>query len=158
MKKIAQNVKLSIIILSLMLVIGIISVIFFIDEQDSYPNPYYKIDSRIENIEEEGKAFFATVGWIKVQGTNIDYPVIRETTEDYFSGLDYLWQPNNSYDTENRMTIYGHNIQNVSSRPLIADPTHTRFEQLMSFVNEKFAKKNLYIQYTKDGKDDLYKI
>ncbi len=119
---------------------------------------YYQPDSRIELASNYKIEDSTTIGWIQVQGTNIDYPVIKETYNAYTSGIDYLWQPNVYNDGENREVIYGHNILNVSNKPLINANGHTRFEPLMAFVYEDFAKKNLYIQYTHNGKDYLYKI
>lgn len=117
----------------------------------------YSIDSRIDKINNILVNTNIT-GWLRVQGTNIDYPVVWETQELYESGKDYLWRPNSYNDNYNREVIYGHNILNVSNKPLIADATHKRFEQLMSFARYDFAKDNMYIQYTKNGKDTLYKI
>ena len=120
---------------------------------------YVTFKSRTEEIKKSELNKKTTVyGWIQVQGTNIDYPVIEENELAYLSGINYIWRVNTYKEGENREVISGHNMLNVSSKPLIADPTHTRFEQLMSFVDYGFAKKNLYIQYTKDGRDELYKI
>lgn len=120
--------------------------------------PYVVFESRIESINDYEVADSKILGWIQVQGTDIDYPVIRETIEAYESGIDYLWQPDTFEEGNNRRAIYGHNILNVSSSPLIRDPKHTRFEQLLGFSYYDYAKDNLYIQYTHDGKDEIYKI
>lgn len=117
----------------------------------------YEVDSRITKLN-SNLVNTSVTGWLKVQGTNIDYPVVWETQELYESGEDYLWRPNSYNDNYNREVIYGHNILNVSSEPMISNPKHTRFEQLMNFTDYQFAKDNLYIQYTKNNKDYLYKI
>ena len=117
----------------------------------------YSIDSRIDKVNTVLVNTNIT-GWVRVQGTNIDYPVVWETQELYESGKDYLWRPNTYNENYNREVIYGHNILNVSSKPLIVDANHKRFEQLMSFTSYDFAKDNMYIQYTKNNKDTLYKI
>ena len=119
---------------------------------------YYQPDSRVKQTSSYVIEDSKTVGWIQVQGTNIDYPVIMETPTAYESGIDYLWRPNSYEDKQNREVIYGHNILNVSSKPLINAEGHTRFEPLMGFVYENFTKENLYIQYTYGGEDHLYKI
>lgn len=115
-------------------------------------------ESRIQSVREYKVADAKTVGWIQVMGTNIDYPVIQETNSAYDSGIDYLWQTSSYKIGENREAIYGHNILNVSNTPLINAEGHTRFENLMGFVYEDFAKENLYIQYTHDKVDYIYKI
>lgn len=124
--------------------------------------PYYKVEERVEelnNFTEKHKEL-STLGWLKVQGTNIDYPVIYGSNDLDFDDItvDFTWTENEVKTLTNRVFILGHNIRNVSSKPLITDKEHTKFEQLPSFTYLDFAKKNKYIQYTIDGKDYLYKI
>lgn len=142
------------IVFFIIVILLIIFIYLFLSKQDVY----CKFDSRVSLSEKYQIEDAETIGWIQVQGTNIDYPVIRETTNAYTSGIDYLWRPNVYETGDNREVIYGHNILNVSSNPLINGEGHTRFEPLMGFVYEDFAKENLYIQYTYQGKDHLYKI
>lgn len=127
--------------------------------QYSYKIPYYEIEDRVEKVNDSLLGTQVPIGWIRVQGTNIDYPLVYESNSIYETGDDYIWTtyvPNG--EGENRMAIYGHNLRNVSSEPLIADPSQTRFEQLMSFTDYDFAKENQYVQITMDGKNELYKI
>ncbi len=119
---------------------------------------YYSPESRHQQARTTIIEDSETLGWIKVQGTNIDYPVVYETNLVYLGLKDYTWLSNRYVEGNNRMAIFGHNIKNVSNKPIITDKEHVRFEQLMSFVYYDFASKNLYIQYSHDGKDDLYKI
>lgn len=100
-----------------------------------------------------------TVGWIRVQGTNIDFPVLYAPDYDFaYEAGKFAWTEAKFDDLNNKIVISGHNIKNMSKHPLIADPSHDRFEQLMSFVDYDFAKENQFIQYTFNGKDYLYKI
>ncbi len=117
--------------------------------------PYYKVESRSVQQQEYSAP---VVGWIRVQGTNIDYPIV--VGNDAGGSLaDYTWMQYDPSDTlPNRLAIFGHNIQNVSSHPLISNPEHSRFEQLMGFVYTEFAKKNQYIQVSFGEKDYLYRI
>ncbi len=99
------------------------------------------------------------LGWIRVQGTDIDYPVLDTTLADDKMTENYAW--NNSWQKEkleDHTIIYGHNIQNVSSHPLIKHKDHRRFEQLMGFVYYDYAKENLYLQYSNKTGDYLFKI
>ncbi len=122
----------------------------------------YKIEDRAENITEYQKdnKEYDVDGWLRVQGTNIDYPVIMETSKTNISNIidDFVWRREKTEELQSRTVILGHNIKNVSSNPLITDKNHTRFEQLLSFIYYDFAKENQYIQYTKNGKDYLFKI
>ena len=140
----------------LLIIIGVIIFKVFNNE----PKFEVKFKTRIKDIEKDFKSK-DIIGWIQVQGTNIDYPITEEkrilgltSTED----LEHLWLSNQYIDGFNRKAFYGHNIRNVSSNPIIVDPTHKGFEQLLSFTDYNFAKNNLYIQYTHDGKDEIYKI
>lgn len=123
---------------------------------------YYPIESRVNKVEKYSKKDtddYETIGWLRVQGTNIDYPVIYAPSFD-FSNMthDFLWNEVKSDELLNQITVSGHNILNLSTNPLITDKNHKRFEQLMSFVYLDFVQDNKYVQYTVNGKDYLYKI
>lgn len=123
--------------------------------------PVYKIETRVSkvsNMKKEQKE--PIVGWIRVQGTNIDYPVIYNSNNVDIEQVqyDFGWVNNGAKTLGNREIIFGHNILNVSTHPIIGSPAHSRFEQLMGFVYYDFAKENQYIQYTFQGKEYLYKI
>lgn len=121
-------------------------------------SPYYQPETRHQQASVTSVEDSVTLGWLMVQGTNIDYPVVYETNSVYQGLYDYAWVSNHYIEGENRMVIFGHNVLNISNKPIIGDKDHTRFEQLMGFVYEDFAKENLYIQYSHDGGDELYKI
>ncbi len=158
MKKSIKRMILCASLLVIILIGLVISILFLKNSNLVKKEDYYTFESRIDLTNTYKIADAETVGWIQVQGTNIDYPVISETNNAYATGIDYVWRTNSYKEGENRTAIYGHNILNVSSNPIINGEEHTRFEQLMGFVYEDFAKENLYIQYTHDGKDDIYKI
>lgn len=129
---------------------------YFMDENK--PEIYF-IDTRNEQALNTHLEDAWTVGWIRVQGTNIDYPIIYETVDAYNSGQPYTWTYHVPDQDETRMVILGHNVQNVSYDPIITDPTHKDFEQLMSFAKYDFAKDNFYIQISIPGEGEaLYKI
>ncbi len=122
----------------------------------------YKIDTRVETLEKFKKdnPKYDTVAWLKVEGTDIDYPVITEADAiEYNDGdIQFLWQVG-EMDKLNRVnSILGHNVMNLSKTPLIKEKGHVRFEQLMSFTYLDFAKRYEYVQFTIDGKDYIFKI
>lgn len=130
------------------------------------PKEIYKIEDRTKNIKKEQKTEsekIKTIGWVKVQGTNIDAPVITYT-EMFDARRDTEEKKNFAYNLEkeeklyNKVNIMGHNILNLSKHPRLKDKRFTRFDELMSFVYIDFAKKNKYIQYTINGENYLYKI
>lgn len=123
--------------------------------------PVYAIESRVEDVLKEKKKREESVeGWIRVQGTNIDFPIIHDEADLNLGALlyDFAWITADEKKLGNKETIMGHNILNVSKHPLVAHKNHHRFEQLVSFMYYDFAKKNQYVQYTVDGVDHLYKI
>ncbi len=158
-KKKNKNKRNSLVILGIAVIVllGIMILVFSFNENQKNNTEYYHPESRYEKATSTIIEGTVTKGWIKVQGTNIDYPVVVEN-ETIKGVKEYAWVSSEYYDGETRMAIYGHNIQNVSYKPLITDQKHKRFEQLMSFVYEDFAKENLYVQYSHDGVDELYKI
>lgn len=124
--------------------------------------PIYKIEDRTSSVDKAKKKYNneKVVGWIKVQGTNIDYPIIEysDTMMETFKSDGYVWVNVSPKNQDNFLTILGHNIRNVSSQPLVGDKTMNQFEQLMSFIYYDFSKENKYIQYTLNGKNRLYQI
>ena len=156
-----KNKKNSIVVLGIAVIVLLaIAILIFAlgaNKKQKKDTEYYVPESRYEKAASTIIEGTVTKGWIKVQGTNIDYPVVEE--RETISGVkEYAWISSGYYEGENRMAIYGHNIQNVSYKPLVTDSKHKRFEQLLSFVYEDFAKENLYIQYSHDEVDELYKI
>lgn len=122
----------------------------------------YKVDSRIETLAKFRKENpnYDAVAWLKIQGTDIDYPIITEADAIQYNDGDiqFLWQVGELNKLNRVNTILGHNIMNLSKTPLIREKGHVRFEQLMSFTYLDFAKKNEYVQLTLDGKDYAFKI
>lgn len=142
------------------LLIGLIVLLSFkiINKKD-----YYKIDSRIEEVKKKGKinGDYSTAGWLKVQGTDIDMPVIyaKENLAPFPMELEeFAWITIDDAKFHNMMRIIGHNLYNLSDQPKIKSKNFHRLEELMGFVYYDFAKENKYIQYTVDGKDYVYKI
>lgn len=130
-----------------------------------FPKPdYYKVTSRVDKVKSTVIDYpedpLKTVGWIQVQGTNIDYPVVHKETFDSYPGhiTGYGWLNNYDPGVHKHIGISGHNIYNLSSKPKLESKYFERFESLMSFVYYDFVKDNKYIQLTMDGKEYVYKI
>lgn len=144
-------------ILILLLIILSIKKIFFVDK-------FYKIESRIKNVEKmksKETDDYKISGWIRVQGTSIDYPLIgpKSDTSPLPENIEkYAWLESEDFKHHNVVNIQGHNIMNLGSEPILHNSSFTRFEELMDFVYYDFAKDNKYIQLTLDGKEYLYQI
>lgn len=122
---------------------------------------YYSVSDRTANIKKEKD--YPVIGWVRVQGTNIDYPVIYGNSEDidiYNVDIDYSfgWRNVSTDKLNNRTVVLGHNIRNVSSQPLKNEKTFNNFENLPSFLYYDFVKDNKYIQYSVGNKNYLFKI
>ena len=102
---------------------------------------------------------YFTIGWLQVQGTNIDFPILDVRSSGIVSEeINFGWRSPYYESGKNHEVLLGHNIVNVSSTP-IRDMTNLRnFEGLMAFTYEDFAKENLYINYTKGESIETYKI
>lgn len=120
------------------------------------------VESRVKNVnsaKDKDSRELKTVGWLRVQGTNIDYPVYYGPNYNFnVIPEDFAWTEADYKELNNIIYISGHNIKNLSKSPLITNKKHSRFEQLMSFTYYDFAKDNQFIQYTFNGKEYVYQI
>ena len=114
-------------------------------------------ESRVDTLK-QFKTDYYKIGWLQVSGTNIDLPILDSTATSVEPDYSFGWRSDNYETGENREVLLGHNVINVSSNPMLSNDNLTDFESLMSFSHASFAKDNLYIQYTKNGKDELYLI
>lgn len=138
-------------------------IVFFTNNADGST---FKTVDRVKHIKKEKKKEkdakgYATIGWLRVQGTNIDAPIIKYDSMEGMEEVnkeDFLWNEYPVEKIQKRVNIQGHNILNLSTKPEVGLDYFTRFEDLMSFVYIDFAKENQYIQYTVDGKNYLYQI
>lgn len=133
-------------------IVGILKV----SKQDNF----FKVDDKTKEIESYRKNNdYTIVGWVKVQGTNIDYPVLfydDAPISDVRKNIG--WTYRNVKKLDNRTVIEGHNILNLSSNPKIADKNSKRFEQLLSFYDPSFVKNNKYIEYSINDENYIFKI
>lgn len=125
---------------------------------------YYKVDSRVEQLKEEKPidgSGYKSIAWLKVQGTDIDVPIVysEDEDEDFPVQLEnFGWTLNSINENSTYYRIIGHNIFNLSASPKLKSKNFHRLEQLMSFVYYDFAKDNEYIQLTVGDKDYVFKI
>ena len=114
----------------------------------------------VEKLQNLEVGEYKKLGWLQVQGTNIDLPILDSKSAANYDEINYSYAWSSAYynANANRQVILGHNIMNVSSDPMMPNKDLVNFEELMAFVYYDFAKDNLYLQYTKDGKDEIYLI
>lgn len=125
---------------------------------------YYSIENREKSIlkeRENDQENVKTVAWLRVQGTNIDTPIINSAVDTDIDSIDkknFLWNEDTVENHYNQVKIMGHNILNLSAVPEIGNKIFTKFEDLMAFTYEDFVKENKYIQYTVGNENYIYKI
>lgn len=160
-----RNQRIKTLVLAIGLLICCCLVFVMLLAVTSSSKEIYKVDSRVKEIEKEKKSEddegIETIGWLRVQGTTIDAPIISYENVDYLNTIDkedFLWNQNKQEKFFNQVSVSGHNVLNLSTTPERHLEYFTRFDDLMSFVYDDFVKDNKYIQYTIDGKDYIYKV
>lgn len=121
----------------------------------------FKIKDETSNIENAKKYGDNVVGWLRVEGTNIDLALISRNNVADVSPKEFQFAWTNSFPDKqsNHFTFISHNIRNVSRNPIVRDDTMTYFEQLMSFIYPDFVKENQFIEFTDySSKTSIYKI
>lgn len=162
-KKLRKNKKDKLSIYSL-IALSILFVFFMFLSLVGRNNDVFKVESREKSFvqaREKDTEHFETMGWIRVQGTNIDYPVRRILDENYgrpINGESYAWSTNDGTKLDKKIDVSGHNILNLSSNPVMKDEMFIYFEELMNFVYYDFAKENQFIQFHIDGEEYVYQI
>lgn len=87
------------------------------------------------------------VGWIKIDGTQVDYPVMQTKNNDYYlehnfdqekdkNGSIFLDKDCKIWPRSQNLIIYGHNMKSGKM-----------FGSLKQYKNENFAKEHPYIQF-----------
>lgn len=94
--------------------------------------------------------------WLKIDNTNIDYPVVQGPDNKYYLKNDFYKQESSSgsifMDYRNKVNdkniiLYGHNMKNK-----------TMFNNLLKFKDESFFKENNKIRIIKDNKEYNYEV
>lgn len=148
--------KLIIIIPIILLTLTILAIVIY-----KMVVPVYSVSDRTQKLRQKQGEDDTVIGWLRLQGTNVDYPVVYSSNEKFYNDeydYDYLWTNSDSLKLNSRVIVWGHNVKNVSNQPMLPQKNFTAFESLPAFLNYDFAKENEYIQYTIDGKNYLYKI
>ncbi|GAA0739058.1 class B sortase [Clostridium oceanicum] len=105
------------------------------------------------------------VGWLKINNTNINFPVVQGKDNKFYLDKDFYKKNNNSgsifMDYKNKITnniknrdkniiFYGHNMK-----------SNTMFAELNKFTNKNFFMKNKYITFntrTENLKFEIFSV
>ena len=178
-KDLPKSAKISKIITWVMLLVGIGCLGYFVfyirqadNTQDNYErisslkNTYFterknKVVMRLDEKEEAPDILddYVTiynnnkslVGWIKIDDTHVDYPVMQSSNEDYYLDHNFNQEKDNNgsifidkdcsiWPRSQNIIIYGHNMKSGKM-----------FGDLKKYKSEEYCKKNPYIYF-----DTLY--
>lgn len=109
-------------------------------------------------LEELKKQNDDIVGWLEIEGTNINYPVMQTTNNEYYmthnykkeysaEGSIFLDKDYNWDKPSTNLLMYGHNNKNGSM-----------FQNLMNYKDEEFYKQHPIINFTTINEDKKYEI
>ena len=98
------------------------------------------------------------VGWLEIEGTDINYPVLQGKDDEYYmthnykkeysrNGSIFLSKDYNWDIPSNNLLIYGHNLNNG-----------TMFQELLKYKDEEFYKEHPIIRFTTAFEDVKFEI
>lgn len=125
-----------------------------VDKVDITP----KKTERMIKLEELQKKNSDIIGWIEIEGTNINYPVLQGEDNEYYMNHNYEKEESiygelfldTSYNwniESNNLLIYGHNMQDGSM-----------FNNLLNYADEEYYKEHPIIRFTTTQEDAKYEI
>ena len=95
--------------------------------------------------------------WLKVDNTNIDYPVVQSKDNDFYLTHDFNKNPlasgsifmdyRNNFEKDNSIIVYGHNMKNK-----------TMFAQLTKFKDKNFFNENNLIKVEYKNNTYIYEV
>lgn len=132
----------------------------YFDDEDIKQNNEKVIEknermSKIETLQKENTDI---KGWIEIPGTQINYPVLQGTDNEYYvnhnynktktkSGAIFVDMMYNWDEPSTNMIIYGHNMKNG-----------TMFTDLMNYKKQEYFKQHQTLRFTTATKDNIYEI
>ena len=118
-----------------------------------------KFSSRNEKYSTFNANGYTTLGWLQVEGTNIDIPILDSSAADQEIEYSFAWLSPLYQKGGNRKVIIGHNVLNVSNKPMYPNKELRDFEELLAFTYYDFAQKNLFVQFNDwEDTDSVYVI
>lgn len=113
---------------------------------------------RMIQLEELQKENEEIIGWLEIEGTNINYPVLQTSDNDYYlthnykkekasTGSIFLDKDFDLINGSSNYLIYGH--RNKSG---------LMFEDLIKYAEEDFYKEHTKIRFTTNKDDSIYEI
>ena len=168
--------KIAIIILSIILICTVVSIIVIKYTEHVHNKIQMEVSKVLETIEipqeeitpqktermlqiaELQKENSEIVGWLEIEGTNINYPVLQGINNDYYLTHNYKHEKvsggslflDKAYDfsiPSSNLLIYGHR----NKKGLL-------FEDLIKYKDEEFYKEHTTIKFTTAEEEAVYEI
>lgn len=167
--KTKKKIKKVQLIFVIILVISVLSIAYYYHKQRGKQNPLDNIEidtsqvtedktERMLQVEELKKENEDIIGWLEIPNTNISFPVVQGTDNQYymthtykkedskdgsiFLDKDYNWDLPSS-----NLLIYGHNNKNGNM-----------FQGLLEYKEESYYKEHPTIKFTTTKEDCEYEI
>ncbi len=129
-----------------------------IPEEESDEPIVQEKTERMLKLEELQKQNSDIVGWLEIENTNINYPVLQSSDNDFYmnhnskkqysSGGSIFLDKDYNWDTpSSNLLMYGHNIK-----------TGSMFHNLLKYKNEEFYNEHPTIRFTTNKDDSTYEI
>lgn len=110
---------------------------------------------KVDKLQEQNEDI---VGWIEIENTNINYPVLQGDDNEYYLTHNYQKEKTEKgsifldadYDwsvPSNNLLVYGHNLVNGQM-----------FKDLLKYSEEEFYKEHPIIRFTTEKEDKEYEI
>lgn len=171
-KKVKKSYKILIFILLVIIICSVIYIVKYflareevkeesnllntitVDKTDITP----KKTERMLQVEELKKKNSDIIGWIEIEGTNINYPVLQGSDNDFYMTHNYEKEESvygslfldKDYDWKrgsNNLLIYGHNMQDGSM-----------FHDLLNYADKDYYEEHPIIRFTTPEEDAEYEI
>ena len=113
---------------------------------------------RMLQLEELQKENEEIIGWLEIEGTNINYPVLQASDNDYYLTHNYKKE---KASTGSLFLDKDFDLINGSSNYLIyghRNKSGLMFEDLMKYAKEDFYKEHTKIKFTTNKDDSIYEI
>ena len=129
-------------------------------------------DSGFSNIANFKKINSDVKGWLKIPGTNINYPVLHRSQDHFYLNHDINKQPSHdaviyadpavTFGTRSQIApntvLYGHNWTNYSAQPAVGRASDVMFAQLTAYQYLDFAKQHPYIYYSTEAEEMVWQV
>ena len=117
-----------------------------------------KENERIKQVKTLKSENSDIIGWIEIENTKINYPVLQSTDDEYYlthnykkektgKGSIFLSKDYNWDRPSDNLQIYGHNLGNGEM-----------FQELLKYTDEKFYKEHPNIRFTTANEDSIFEI